>query len=83
MFLMYVDESGDPGQHLLSSPHYILSGLIIHQNDWNTCLFRLKSFRKSLKIKYGLNQRTEVHAAELIRVQKIKAYKEIKKIRPY
>lgn len=76
---MYVDESGDPGIHSLSSPHFILSGIIISQDHWDRCLIRLKDFRKSLKVKYGLNQRTEIHASELIRVQKNEAYKLINK----
>lgn len=76
---MYVDESGDPGTHPLSSPHFILSGLVVSQNDWDKYLMRLKDFRKYLKEKYGLNQRTEIHAAELIRIQKLDEYKKIKK----
>jgi len=79
MYIMYVDESGDPGKHPLSSPHFILSGLIVHQGEWDKFLIRLKAFRKSLKAKYGLNQRTELHTAELIRIQKIDEYKMIKK----
>jgi hypothetical protein len=76
---MYVDESGDPGTHPLSSPHFILSGLIVHKNGWEKYLNRLKAFRKSLKAKYGLNQRTELHTAELIRIKKIGEYKKINK----
>ncbi len=76
---MYVDESGDPGKHQYSSPHFILSGLIVSQNDWDKYLTRLKLFRKHLKVKYDLNQSTEIHSAELIRVNKIKDYKKITK----
>ena len=79
MYIMYVDESGDPGTHPKSSPHFILSGLIISQDEWDKYLARLKAFRKSLKEKYGINQRTEIHAAELIRTQKNEAYKKIRK----
>ena len=76
---MYVDESGDPGNHIHSSPHFILSGLVIDQGDWMTFLNRLKTFRKHIKNTYGLNQRTEIHASELIRVQCLKEYKKISK----
>ena len=79
MYIMYVDESGDPGTHEYSSPHFILSGLIVAQNDWDKYLNRLKAFRKSLKTTYGLNQREEIHASELLRIDKIEAYKSIKK----
>ena len=41
MHLMYVDESGDPGTKGFASPHFILSGLIIHQDDWDKYLERL------------------------------------------
>jgi len=79
MQLMYVDESGDPGDHIYSSPHFILSGLVIDQGDWMTFLDRLKTFRKHIKNTYGLNQRTEIHSSELIRVNKIEEYKKISK----
>lgn len=80
MHILYVDESGDPGVHKFSSPHFILSGLIVDQNDWSSCLSNLKKFRKSLYKVYGLNQRTEIHASELIRINKLKTYQKIKKI---
>ena len=40
---MYVDESGDSGVSIHSSPHFILSGLIIDQDDWSLNLERLKT----------------------------------------
>jgi len=76
---MYVDESGDPGFGSHATPHFILSGIIVSQNEWDKYLQRLKAFRKSLKVKYGLNQRTEIHAKELIRISKEDAYRTIKK----
>jgi len=76
---MYVDESGDPGIGVHATPHFILSGLIVHQSEWDKYLSRLKAFRKSLKEKYELNQRTEIHAKELIRICKEDAYRTIKK----
>lgn len=76
---MYVDESGDPGVAEGSSKHYILSGLIINSTDWQKCLTRLKSFRKSIKETYKLSVRTEIHASELIRINKIKAYRQVTK----
>jgi hypothetical protein len=79
MYIMYVDESGDPGKDKFSSPHFILSGLIVSQDEWDKYLQRLKAFRKSLKNKYGLNQRTEIHTSELIRIQKIEEYKKLHK----
>lgn len=79
MHIMYVDESGDPGLNTYSSKHFLLNGLIVPQDDWQKYLGRLKAFRKSLKESYGLNQRTEIHASELIRINKLEEYKKIRK----
>lgn len=83
MMLMYVDESGDVGafipNHSSNSPHFILSGLIISQEEWLSYLQNIKTFRKHIKTQYGLLLKEEIHAAELIRVTKIKAYKQIHK----
>lgn len=78
MYLMYVDESGDPGPNPYSK-HFILSGLIVNQDEWSKYLGRLKAFRKHIKAAYDLNQRTEIHSAELIRVNKLQEYKNIHK----
>jgi hypothetical protein len=67
MYLMYVDESGDPG--LVNSPtdHFILSGLVMHELRWREFIERILVFRKRMKITYGLGIRDEIHAAEFIR----------------
>lgn len=81
--LMYVDESGDVGQFIpnqsSNSSHFILSGLIISQEEWLSYLQNIKTFRRHIKTKYGLLLNEEIHASELIRVKKIKAYKQIRK----
>ena len=79
MHLMYVDESGDPGHARLNSRHFALSGLIINQSDWLNFLNKLKTFRKFVKTEYNLNQRTEIHASELIRIKSIDEYRLIRK----
>ena len=79
MYLLYVYESGDPGINEYSSEYYILSGLIVNQEEWSKYLNRLKLFRKHVKEKYRLNQRVEIHSKELIRIGKIKEYTEITK----
>jgi len=83
---MYVDESGDPGvlseiQGNENSKHFILSGLIINEQDWNLCFQRLKELRREIKKQYGLGIREEIHASELIRIQKIESYKKIFKVK--
>jgi Protein of unknown function (DUF3800) len=80
MYILYVDESGDPGKYSqYSSKHFILSGLIVSFEEWPNNLERLKIFIKMLKDNFGLLLKTEIHASELIRINKIEAYKRIKK----
>lgn len=76
---MYVDESGDPGSSKYASKHYILSGLVIADQDWKASLEKMKVFRQHLKTTTGLLIRTEIHAAELIRINKLEAYHKIRK----
>jgi hypothetical protein len=66
MFLMYVDESGDTG--LVGSPtsHFILSGLVVHERDWNGVLASLLTFRRDLKARFDFPLREEIHASHLI-----------------
>ncbi|MFC5412385.1 DUF3800 domain-containing protein [Larkinella bovis] len=79
MQIMYVDESGDPGTSKFGSEHFILSGLIISDEYWRDSLSRLKEFRQHLKKTTGLLITTELHAAELVRIKKIEAYRKIRK----
>lgn len=79
MYLLYVDESGDPGTKEGASQHYILTALLIHHNEWAQSLDRLKQFRKKLKVLYGLDLHTEIHATDLIRIKKQATYKMITK----
>ena len=76
MHFMCVDESVDPVFQKFGSSYFELSGLVISQEKWQTYLDRLKVFRKSLKVKCS---RGEVHASELIRINKLKAYRLIRK----
>jgi len=66
MFLMYVDESGDPG--LVNSPtrFYVLTGLVLHELRWRQVLEELLRFRSGLRVQYGLKLREELHAAAMI-----------------
>lgn len=66
MYLLYVDESGDQG--LLNSPTdwYALSGLVVHELRWSQTLESIIDFRRSLRTRYGLKLREEIHAGDLI-----------------
>lgn len=66
MYLMYVDESGDPGISNSPTQYFILSGLVIHELSWNNFLDELINFRKSLKNKTGLRLEEEIHAVDFI-----------------
>lgn len=83
MYLLYVDESGDSGNFIegvsKNSRHYILSGLIISQDDWASSLEKLKKLRGIISSKYGLSPRVEIHASELIRIDNIEEYRQIRK----
>lgn len=79
MYIMYVDESGDPGSANGSSEYFILSGLILHYKSWYKKLDLLKRMRKYFKEKYGLGVRVEIHAKELLRITNMKSYTRIRK----
>ena len=67
MYLMYVDESGDPG--LVNSPcrYFVLSGLVVHESAWRPCLDALLAFRLRIRDYFELKLREEVHAAQFVR----------------
>lgn len=67
MYLMYVDESGDPGSHQNSPTQYfILTGIILHELRWKQHLDDFVQFRRTLKATKGLKLREEIHASVLI-----------------
>lgn len=66
MYLMYVDESGDPGLVGSKTDYYILSGIVLHELQWKSCLDQLLKFRRRIKKKYGLRMREEIHSSAFI-----------------
>ena len=67
MYMMYVDESGDPGMVNSPGDHFVLSGIVMHERVWRDFVLNLVDFRRTLKAAYGLPIRTEIHSAEYIR----------------
>jgi len=63
---MYVDESGDSGNNVVLSRYFALSGLVVHEAEWQTCLKAMIAFRRQIKSKYGLRLREEIHAYAFI-----------------
>lgn len=67
MYLMYVDESGDPGLNNSPTRYFVLSGLVFHELRWREFIDQVLTFRKRMKTTYGLGIRDEIHAAEFVR----------------
>lgn len=67
LYLMYVDESGDPGLNTIQSRYFILTGLVLHESNWHQLIDSILKFRRTMKAVYGLPLRSEIHAIEMIR----------------
>jgi Protein of unknown function (DUF3800) len=67
MYLMYVDESGDPGNNTAQSDYFCLSGLIVHESEWRTLIDVTMRFRRTMKDVYGLPVRSEIHTVKFLR----------------
>ncbi len=61
LYLLYVDESGDPGPKG-KGEHLVLAGLIIHESRWPQCFRILKELRVALRDEYGIKRDAELHA---------------------
>lgn len=66
MYLIYVDESGDPGISGSPSNYYVLSGLVVHELRWQSYLEQLIQFRGRMQRAFGLRVREEIHASAMI-----------------
>ncbi len=54
MYLMYVDESGDPGTVNSPTRYFVLSGLVVHELSWLATLDSLIDFRRRMRDTFGL-----------------------------
>ncbi len=66
MYLMYVDESGDTGLNGSPTDHFVLTGFVVHEADWNAYLERLVAFRRRMGASFGLPLRAELHSSHLL-----------------
>jgi hypothetical protein len=66
MYLMYVDESGDPGMGGSPTDYFALSGLVVHETQWRPLLDHLVAFRRRMNGAFGLKLREEIHSAHFI-----------------
>ena len=67
MYLMYVDESGDPGNNTAQSDFFCLTGMVVHEIEWRNLIDASMRFRRTLKDVYGLPVRAEIHAVKFLR----------------
>lgn len=67
MYMMYVDESGDPGMVNSPTRYFLLSGVVVHELSWRPTLEALIEFRRRMRGSFGLKIREEIHAAHFIR----------------
>jgi len=67
MYLMYIDESGDPGTHVNSPTRFfILSSIVFHELRWRDMLDNHVEFRRHLRNTKGLKLREEIHATDFV-----------------
>lgn len=69
MYLVYIDESGDPGfgrRGYTRTDAFVLSALLIHESRWHDGLNQLIAFRKFLKNTYGVRMGDELRAYDLV-----------------
>lgn len=67
MYLMYVDESGDPGNNTLQTKYFCLSAIVVHESKWRQFIKDTLQLRRALRQTYGFPMRAEIHSVELIR----------------
>lgn len=72
MYLMYVDESGDPGVTSSPTSHFFLSGIVLHELHWKQVLDELVKFRRQIRERTGFKVRDEIHAQVMIAGRKSK-----------
>jgi len=61
MYLLYADESGDPGRKGRED-YLVLTALIVHEGRWQECFSLTKQLRATLKEEYGIRKNAELHA---------------------
>lgn len=66
MYLMYVDESGDPGMTNSPTRYFTLSGLVINEGHWQSTMECVTAFRQRMRSAFGLQLRDEIHSARFI-----------------
>lgn len=66
MYLVYTDESGDPGLGGGGTPWFVISGIIIHESHLNEIFQRLRTLRQGLHQTYKIPQRISLHGTDIV-----------------
>jgi len=73
VFRVYIDEAGDRGHHPASSKHFVVSAVIVRNQDEPTIRGELATLRAAL----GRHPGHELHFRKLTHAQKIKACQDV------
>jgi hypothetical protein len=69
VYLVYMDDSGDPGVHPGSpTPAFTVSCVLVRDAHWTSLFEDMIRFRRYLRANFGLRMRQEVKANELAKV---------------
>lgn len=66
MYLLYADESGDPGLGRGGTDWFVITGVIVHESYWNETFTRFLDLRRNLSRRYGIPQRVALHATDIV-----------------
>jgi hypothetical protein len=66
MYLSYFDETGDDGYPKYSSKLFVLTSIYMHHQNWKDNFSILLNLRKTLKSKFNLPIKVEIHTKQLI-----------------
>ena len=78
MYLVYIDESGShhdgsyqDGSNWVptnnrESKYFILTGLVVSQENWRTLFKKLKAIRENLRYTHGIPLNEYIHGYELV-----------------
>lgn len=66
MYLVYFDETGDPGGTRGTTPYFIVTGLIVHEENWQNLFNKFKELRQLLRNKYDIPLAVELKGHSII-----------------
>lgn len=65
-YLVYIDETGDDGNNILSSKSFLLTSIYMPINEWKSNYDRIIKLRHYLKEKYGFHVTQEMHTKNFL-----------------